>query len=52
MKKKFLSMVLAGTMVFTLAACGSQGVDESAETAQPAEQEAPALSLIILRAGM
>lgn len=42
MKKKFLSMVLAGTMVFTLAACGSQGVDESAETAQPAEQEAPA----------
>ena len=28
MKKKLLSMLLAGTMVLALAACGSQGADE------------------------
>lgn len=42
MKKKFLSMVLAGAMVLAVTACGSQGAEESSADAQPAEQEAPA----------
>ena len=38
MKKKLLSMLLAGTMVLALAACGSQGADEGSAEA-PAQQE-------------
>lgn len=40
MKKKLLSVLLTGSMVLALAACGSQGADGgSAEAPQPAEQE-------------
>ena len=39
MKKKLLSLVLAGTMVFSLSACGLQSAPEAAVPAAPVEKE-------------
>ena len=44
MKKKLMSVLLAGTMVLSLAACGETGADTATSDSAPAEtkEEAPA----------